>query len=85
MVQWIPQLKWDEANIAHIARHGVTPEEAEEVRSNGPCFRRGRQGRYYLSGQTLAGRWLFVVIEKDGRVVTARNATDGERRLAERQ
>jgi len=22
---------WDDANVEHIARHGITPEEAEEV------------------------------------------------------
>lgn len=27
---------WDEANIGHIARHGVTPEEAEESMLNDP-------------------------------------------------
>jgi len=27
---------WDEFNIAHIARHGVKPHEAEEVVTNEP-------------------------------------------------
>ncbi len=27
---------WDEANIGHIAEHGVTPSEAEEVIGNQP-------------------------------------------------
>jgi uncharacterized DUF497 family protein len=27
---------WDKANLAHIARHNVTPEEVEQVFANGP-------------------------------------------------
>ena len=30
------QFDWKEANIAHIARHDVTPEEAEQVVENDP-------------------------------------------------
>ena len=29
---------WDHHNIAHIARHGVTPEEVEQVLANNPVF-----------------------------------------------
>jgi hypothetical protein len=30
------KFEWDEANTAHIAKHGVEPHEAEEVISNDP-------------------------------------------------
>jgi uncharacterized DUF497 family protein len=30
------EFDWDEANLRHVARHGVTPEEAEEVVANDP-------------------------------------------------
>jgi hypothetical protein len=30
------EFDWDEANMRHIARHGVTPEEAEEAVTNDP-------------------------------------------------
>jgi uncharacterized DUF497 family protein len=29
-------LDWDDANIAHIARHNITPEEVEQVFANDP-------------------------------------------------
>jgi len=77
----IPPFIWTEENIEHIARHQVEPHEVEEVRSNVSSFRKGRYGRYYLIGQTDAGRWLFVVIEKNGYVATAREADDRERKL----
>lgn len=39
----VVNLEWDEANEAHIARHGVTPEDIEEAltdprRIGGPCL-----------------------------------------------
>ncbi len=69
---------WDEANVAHIAEHGVLTNEAEEVIANGP-FDIGRQTRngeerLMQIGATLSGRVLVVVTtlrELKTRVVTA--------------
>jgi len=56
---------WDSANIAHVARHGVAPAEAEQVISGAalPLTRQEREGeeRYTELGQTLQGRLLIVV------------------------
>ncbi len=30
------EFDWDEANVGHVARHGVLPEEAEQVVLNDP-------------------------------------------------
>jgi hypothetical protein len=30
------ELDWDEANLGHVARHSVLPEEAEQVILNDP-------------------------------------------------
>jgi uncharacterized DUF497 family protein len=56
---------WDEANIDHIARHGVTREEAEEVILQDPVdfgldLAAGEE-RYQQLGMTRRGRVLFVV------------------------
>lgn len=69
---------WDEANIDHIARHGVMPEEAQQVLENEPLelepqFVNGEE-RFPTVGVTNAGRWLVIVVaEREGkaRVVTA--------------
>jgi uncharacterized protein len=69
---------WDEANIAHIAEHGVTPGEAEEVVTGGPLdleytIRNG-EARLRQAGETSTGRILAVVtVIRNGRirVVTA--------------
>jgi hypothetical protein len=43
------------------SKHGVEPSEVEEVLANDPYTRRGREGLYYVFGQTDAGRYLFAV------------------------
>jgi hypothetical protein len=30
------EFDWDAANVAHIAQHGITPEECEEAYWNAP-------------------------------------------------
>jgi uncharacterized DUF497 family protein len=84
----IHALVWPQDRIDHIARHGVTPEEVEEV-----CFGRSRVRRtkseganpvYYVDGQTASGRYLFCVViafrDGNGYPVTARPMTDKEKR-----
>ena len=44
-------------------RHGIAPEEAEEVFANKPLFRKTKKGHYVVFGQTLGGRYLTVVFE----------------------
>jgi len=79
-------LYWDEQNIEHIARHRVTPDEAERaVFSSMSRIRKGRgQNIYYVLGRTDSGRYLFVVLKmwRDGigRIITARDMSDKERR-----
>jgi uncharacterized DUF497 family protein len=80
----IYHLIWDEWNEDHIADHGVTADEAEEVAYGYSYMTRAREGLYRLIGQTSAGRYLTVYVapRKSGAfyVVTARDATPKERR-----
>ena len=84
----IYELIWPEDRIEHIARHGVRPEEVEEV-----CFGRALVQRtksvgvnpvYYVLGQTMTGRYLFCVViqfpDGKGFPVTARAMTQKEQR-----
>jgi len=82
----IKAFQWDERNDRHITeRHNVTKSDAEEVFMGDPYFRIGRDGTRYVYGQTSAGRYLFIVYLYLGsgvaRVITARDMTDGERKL----
>lgn len=79
---------WDAANIAHIARHDIVPEEAEQVVETDPVdlelvVRNGEE-RIVLLGATLSDRVLIVVVTIRGevfRVVTARPANRKQRRI----
>lgn len=83
------RLFWNEANIEHIARHDVSPDEAEQVCRLQPKVRRGRDGRYLVLGRTAAGRYLLVVLtylgHGEARVITARDMDDKERALYRRK
>lgn len=80
----ILNLRWDDWNRAHIARHQVAPEEVEDVCYGDPMVEHGYKGRYRLVGSTHAGRMLAVVLapEEAGVYypVTARPASRRERR-----
>ncbi len=59
------EFDWDEANIGHVDRHGVLPEEAEQVILNGPVdlgleIVAGEE-RFLSLGATGGGRVLLVV------------------------
>lgn len=80
----ITELIWTDDNVDHLAEHGVTPREVQDVIWDDPRFerRRGRQ-RYHVYGQTSGGRYLFVVLEREYDivfyVVTARDMTNREK------
>jgi uncharacterized protein len=69
---------WDTANLAHIARHQISAEEAEEVIRNEPLDIEAEtlkgEDRMTSVGRTNGGRFLVVVTtlrETRLRVVTA--------------
>lgn len=79
---------WDAGNIDHIARHGISPEEAEQVVENDPFgiarYLRNGEERLNQVGETDAGRILVVVTTQRGedtRVVTAHPADRDMRAL----
>ena len=81
--------EWDEANAQkNWDRHGVTPDEAEDVFFNEPLVVRSdvqhskREKRYYALGRTDRGRYLFVTFTIRSsllRVVSVRDMNRKER------
>ena len=84
----IREFIWPNERIDHIAVHGVTLVEFEEV-----CFGRalvlrgkseGQNPVFYVFGQTDAGRYLFCVViqfpDGKGYPITARPMTEREKR-----
>jgi len=72
------EFDWDDANIGHLTRHRVTPEEAEEVILREPVDLGMKiieaEERYFNLGSTQRDRILLVVTtwrENRVRVVTA--------------
>ena len=85
----VRRLVWDPGNVAHIARHGVSPEEVDHVCQGEHIGRDAYGGRLLLIGPTDAGRLLAIVLEPLGEEayypVTARPASRKERRIYERE
>jgi uncharacterized DUF497 family protein len=85
--------EWDDENIAHIAEHAVSTDEAEEVfadarRRGVPAYNALGERRWAVVGSTSDGRLLFVVYTRRGgaiRVVAARNASPPNRRSYRRK
>ena len=82
---YISRLEWDDYRVEHIARHNIEPDEVWEVCEDPHHLaRRHGQNRYLVYGQTVDGRYLFVVLESSRgttyKPITARNMTVNEKR-----
>jgi hypothetical protein len=79
---------WDEDNVGHANGHGLLPDEVEDAlldpdRVGVTAYGRDGERRSAYIGATASGRTLFVVVTRRRRrvrVVTAREATERERR-----
>ena len=84
----INEFIWPQDRIEHVAKHGVEPNEVEEVCFGEALVYRGKaSGKnplYYVLGQTTAGRYLFCVViqfpDGKGFPVTARDMTQHEKK-----
>jgi uncharacterized protein len=79
---------WDDANVEHIARHGVSPEEAEQAYLDGnrcsvSIARHATEPRWGLLGKTENDRILHLVYtlrRRYVRIFSVRDATSEEKR-----
>jgi uncharacterized protein len=86
----ILEFEWDDDNIEHIAKHGVLPDEIEEVAFyDEPWIKKGRSNSRYMLGYTVGGRYLFVVYVLKGhgaaRVITSMDMDEKTRKLYKRR
>lgn len=81
----IQAFEWDDGNLAHIGKHGVDPDEVEELLSQPHHQRRSWDGYYIALGRSAAGRHLTVIFAYRGagvaRPFSARDMNRWERRL----
>ncbi len=85
----IEEFEWDDGNVLHLAlRHGIEPEEGEEVFAVAPLFRRTKRGHYAVFGRSGGGRLLVLIYEMRGgrraRVITGWDMSVAERRYYQR-
>jgi uncharacterized protein len=83
-----PRFQWDEANRKHLAQHGVTPEEAEEVILGDSldmelqvADESDAEERLLQLGQTKAGRILQLVTTWRKGMVRVISAWDAPKQL----
>jgi len=82
------QFDWDDANVSHVARHGVSRIEAEEALRDGfgqilNSFVEDDEERYEQIGATLNGRLLivwFTMRDEAYRPITAFDAPNSAAR-----
>lgn len=90
----VTEFEWDDANIAHIARHNVSPEESEDV-----FFDKNNviddddkhsivEDRFVIIGKTIDGRLLYQIFMRRGdkiRVISSRGINKKEVKLYEKE
>ncbi len=83
------EFDWDEANVTHIARHGVSRVETEEALID-PLAEMidseivGEEVRYRQVGSTSGGRILIVIFALRGDTVRPVTAFEATRFMARR-
>jgi uncharacterized DUF497 family protein len=86
-------LSWDDENEAHMAKHGVTPREVNQMVENPHLLVRNRKhkrARLLMIGRTHGGRALCVPLAKTPedhvwRPVTAFAASEAQTKLLDRK
>src|SRR5438105_3008247 len=84
---------WDDANVEHLAAHGITQDEVDQVFDSVPIWRRDRQdasGDWRMTGRTHGGRWLTIVVQvleeqRQLRAFTGWGASEHEKAIYRRQ
>jgi uncharacterized DUF497 family protein len=84
------EFRWNDWNVEHIGRHGVTVEEAEYVVEHPERGSPTASGKKFLAwGQTAEGRYLLVIYVYSPVevifVIHARDLTDSEKRRLRRR
>ena len=83
----IHEFLWPDDRVDHISRHGIRPEEVEQVCFGQALVQRAKSSGtnpvYYVLGETSAGRRLFCLViqfpDGKGFPVTAREMTRKEK------
>jgi uncharacterized protein len=87
----VAEFRWNEWNVEHLARHGVKPDEAEDivVAARQPYPLERPDAKWLVWGRTAAGRALQIVFVLDDDdtiyVIHARDLTTREKQRYRRR
>ena len=61
------EFRWNESNLDHATKHGVTTDEAEHVVrfASRPYPRRHKKGTWIVVGRGNSNRWVQVIFVYD--------------------
>ena len=60
----VSDFEWDEGNMLHLElRHGISPDEAEQVFVMNPILRKTKREHYAAFGTTIDNRYLVIIFE----------------------
>ncbi len=79
----IESIDWDDANLEHATRHGVSAYEIDQAINNAYRITRNKRGRsanHLLHGATYGGRLIMVAIVYDSTAKSVRPITAWEER-----
>jgi hypothetical protein len=85
------EFRWNDWNLEHLERHGVSPEEAEQVVAHAkPPYPEGREDDKYLVWGPGQGRRLLQVLfllqhDDSLYIIHARPLTEKEKRRYRRR
>ena len=84
------EFRWNEWNLDHVSKHGVTPDEAEYVVRNArrPYPQRRDADKWLVWGRGYGARFLqviFVEDDDDVYIIHARPLTEKEKRRYRRR
>lgn len=87
---FIKRLIWDDWNVEHIARHGVSPQEVEEVCHGEYISFKSYDQRFQIIGSTNSERILTIILDPEPEegvyyVVTAHTASRKDRKLYQKE
>jgi len=87
MVEHSPEFDWDEHNERHLAQHGISRADAEDVLSGNHMLlehqMEGDEQRWIALGATRAGRILSIVFSVRGEAVRPITGWQAEKETAD--
>lgn len=74
------EIEWDEDTLEHIARHGIRKDDIKQVFKE-RVYLRKRGNEIHIIGRSLDKIIFLILVPEKRKLITAREATEEEKRL----